>query len=151
MDHYRVLCMAILQHTWSTTCISTFHNKAESMNSKSAIYVSLRLVVQLLLFGMFLYLFGEPAVRRYLDKKVMVVTSRRESGGSPAQSCKMWRRKNYTEQNVTSGRARTMRHVWNWHKSYILEQMLNILSYEVWTQKFALVIIIYTKKLLYMV
>ena len=54
------------------------------MNGKSAIYVSLRLVVQLLLFGMFCYLFGKPAVERYLDKKVMVVTSRRESGGTLA-------------------------------------------------------------------
>ena len=53
------------------------------MKGRSAIYVSLRLVVQLLLFGMFCYLFGKPAVERYLDKKVMVVTSRRESGGTP--------------------------------------------------------------------
>ena len=40
--------------------------------------------MQLLLFGMFLYLFGKPAVERYLDKKVIVVTSRREGGGTPA-------------------------------------------------------------------
>ena len=54
------------------------------MNWKSAVYVILRLIVQILLFGMFLYLFGKPAVDRYLDKKVMVVTSRRETGGTQA-------------------------------------------------------------------
>ena len=52
------------------------------LNFKTATF--LRLTVQLLLFGVFLYLFGKPAVERYLDKKVIVVTSRRERGGTPA-------------------------------------------------------------------
>ena len=40
--------------------------------------------MQIWLFGMFLYLFGEPAIERYLAKKVMVVTSTRETGGTEA-------------------------------------------------------------------
>ena len=56
----------------------------QSMNGKSALYITSRLVIQVWLFGMFLYLFGEPAIGRYLDKKVMVVTSKRETGGTEA-------------------------------------------------------------------
>ena len=40
--------------------------------------------MQIWLFGMFLHLFGKPAVERYLDKKVMIVLSRRETGGTEA-------------------------------------------------------------------
>ena len=40
--------------------------------------------MQIWLFGMFLYLFGEPAIERYLAKKVMVVTSTRETVGTEA-------------------------------------------------------------------
>ena len=54
------------------------------MNEKRAFHLILRLIVQIWLFGMFLYLFCKPAVERYLDKKVMVVTSRRETGGTQA-------------------------------------------------------------------
>ena len=54
------------------------------MTGKGALFLILRLIVQIWLFGMFLYLFGKPAVERYLDKKVMVVTSRRETGGTQA-------------------------------------------------------------------
>ena len=54
------------------------------METKGAISVILRLIVQIWLFGMFLYLFGEPAIERYLAKKVMVVTSTRETGGTEA-------------------------------------------------------------------
>ena len=56
----------------------------QRMNEKRAFHLILRLIVQIWLFGMFLYLFGKPAVERYLDKKVMVVTSRRETGGIQA-------------------------------------------------------------------
>ena len=54
------------------------------MNQQSALFLALRLIVQICLFGMFLYLFGKPAVERYLEKKVVVVTSRRETGGTEA-------------------------------------------------------------------
>ena len=54
------------------------------MNGKHAFFVILRLIVQIWLFGMFLHFFGKPALERYLDKKVIVVTSRRETGGTPA-------------------------------------------------------------------
>ena len=54
------------------------------MNGKSALFLILRLIVQICLFGMFLYFFGKPAVERYLEKKVVVVTSRRETGGTEA-------------------------------------------------------------------
>ena len=53
-------------------------------NEKSAFFVIARLIVQTWLFGMFLHFFGRPAVERYLDRKVMVVTSRRETGGTQA-------------------------------------------------------------------
>ena len=66
------------------------------MNSKHALYVALRLIVQLLLFGMFVYIFGKPAVERYLDKKVMVVMSRRETGGTPAPALTIVVRRNDT-------------------------------------------------------
>ena len=54
------------------------------MNGKGALFLILRLIVQIWLFGMFLHLFGKPALERYLDKKVVVVTSRRETGGTEA-------------------------------------------------------------------
>ena len=66
------------------------------MNCQDITHVSLRLIVQLLLFGMFLYLFGKPAVERYLEKKVMVVTSRRETGGTPAPALTIVVRSNHT-------------------------------------------------------
>ena len=56
----------------------------EVWRQKGAISVILRLIVHIWLFGMFLYLFGEPAIERYLAKKVMVVTSTRETGGTEA-------------------------------------------------------------------
>lgn len=55
--------------------------------------------MQVWLFGIFLYLFGEPAVERYLDEKVMVVTSTRETGGTEAPALTIvvtqtgWKRK----------------------------------------------------------
>ena len=54
------------------------------MNGKGALFLILRLIVQIWLFGMFMHLFGKPALERYLDKKVVVVTSRRETGGTEA-------------------------------------------------------------------
>ena len=57
---------------------------SQSMNGKSTFYVITRVIIQVWLFGIFLYLFGEPAVERYLDEKVMVVTSTRETGGTEA-------------------------------------------------------------------
>ena len=35
----------------------------------------LRFILQLVLFGLFLYIFGQPALKRYQEKKVMVVTA----------------------------------------------------------------------------
>ena len=35
-------------------------------------------------FGLFLHFFGYPAVKKYQEKKVLVVTSRRETEGTPA-------------------------------------------------------------------
>ena len=44
---------------------------------------SLKLLLQLLLFGLFFHIFGLPALDRYLDKKVMVVKSMEKADGIP--------------------------------------------------------------------
>ena len=44
---------------------------------------SLKLTLQLFLLGLFLHIFGLPALDRYLDKKVMVVKSMEKSDGIP--------------------------------------------------------------------
>ena len=44
---------------------------------------SLKLILQLFLLGLFLHIFGLPALDRYLDKKVMVVKSMKKSDGIP--------------------------------------------------------------------
>ena len=44
----------------------------------------MRLLFQLMLFLAFLYFFGLPAIERYQDKKVMVVTSKRNTEGIEA-------------------------------------------------------------------
>ena len=41
-------------------------------------------LVQIALFVIFLYFFGLPAIKRYQDKKVMVVTSKRDTEGIEA-------------------------------------------------------------------
>ena len=66
------------------------------MNEKNAFLVILRLIVQIWLFGMFLHFFGKPAVERYLDKKVMVVTTRKDTGGTPAPALTIVVRRNDT-------------------------------------------------------
>jgi len=44
----------------------------------------LKLIIQLWLLGLFLHIFGLPAFKRFQDKKVIVVTSTRASGGTQA-------------------------------------------------------------------
>ena len=44
---------------------------------------SLKLILQLFLLGLFLHIFGLPALDRYLDKKVMVVKSMEKADGIP--------------------------------------------------------------------
>ena len=44
----------------------------------------LRFILQLVLFGLFLYIFGFPALVRYQEKKVIVVTSRQNTNGTQA-------------------------------------------------------------------
>ena len=45
---------------------------------------NLKLVLQLLLLGLFLHIFGLPALRRYQDREVLVVTSVRDTDGLEA-------------------------------------------------------------------
>ena len=45
---------------------------------------NLKLILQLLLLGLFLQIFGFPSLQRYLDKKVLVVTSLRDTDGLEA-------------------------------------------------------------------
>ena len=52
--------------------------------SKCKVNTILKIVIQLLLLGLFLYIFGVPAVTKFLDKKVLVVKSRQNSKGTPA-------------------------------------------------------------------
>ena len=47
-------------------------------------YYLLRPLLQLLLIVVFLYFFGFPAVKRFQEKKVMVVSSVRDTGGIEA-------------------------------------------------------------------
>ena len=49
---------------------------------KSVVTLS-KLIIQLWLFGLFLHLFGLPALKRFQDKKVVVVTSSKDAGGTP--------------------------------------------------------------------
>ena len=44
----------------------------------------LKVCLEVLLFGIFLYLFGEPSLVRYQDEKVVVVVREEETGGIPA-------------------------------------------------------------------
>ena len=44
----------------------------------------LRLIIQLWLLGLFLHFFGHPAVKRYQEQKVLVVSTRRETKGTQA-------------------------------------------------------------------
>ena len=48
-----------------------------------------RFSIQLLLLGFFIFFFGEPAVRQYIDKKVLVVRTRQNSKGTPAPAVTM--------------------------------------------------------------
>ena len=54
------------------------------LNSRNAFLTISKLIIQLWLLGLFLHFFGLPALERFHDKKVVVVTSTKESGGTPA-------------------------------------------------------------------
>ena len=55
-----------------------------AFSSKFGEQTIFKIIIQLLLFGLFLYFFGEPAFRQYLDRKVLIVKSRRDTKGIPA-------------------------------------------------------------------
>ena len=54
------------------------------LNSQNALQTILKLIIQLWLLGLFLHFFGQPALKRYQEKKVMVVTSRQNTNGIQA-------------------------------------------------------------------
>ena len=54
------------------------------LESKGALQTILKLILQLWLFGLFLHFFGQPAMKKYQEKKVLVVTSRRGTEGTQA-------------------------------------------------------------------
>ena len=54
------------------------------LSVKRGFHTILKLVIQLWLLGLFFHIFGLPALKRFQDKKVVVVTSTKESGGTPA-------------------------------------------------------------------
>ena len=49
-----------------------------------ALQTILKLIIQMWLFGLFLYFFGQPALKRYQEKEVVVVTSRQNINGIQA-------------------------------------------------------------------
>ena len=51
---------------------------------KGVFHIILRLIIQLWLLGLFLYIFGYPAVKKYQEKKVLVVSYRRDTKGTEA-------------------------------------------------------------------
>ena len=55
-----------------------------ALNWKPGFNTISKLIIQLWLFGLFLHIFGLPALERFNDKKVVVVNSFRRSGGTPA-------------------------------------------------------------------
>ena len=55
-----------------------------ALNWKPGFNTISKLIIQLWLLGLFLHIFGLPALKRFNDKKVVVVTSARQSGGTPA-------------------------------------------------------------------
>ena len=57
---------------------------------------NLKLILQLLLFGLFLQIFGFPSLQRYLDKKVLLVTSLRDTDGLEAPAVTVLVRGNKT-------------------------------------------------------
>ena len=58
-----------------------------------------KLFIQLWLLGLFLHIFGLPALKRFQDKKVVVVTSTKESGGTPAPAITIVVSSNDTNKN----------------------------------------------------
>ena len=54
------------------------------LNSKNATLTILKLIIQIWLLGLFLYFFGFPALKKYQEKKVLVVTSKRNTNGTQA-------------------------------------------------------------------
>ena len=57
---------------------------------------SAKFLLQILLFGLFLYFFGIPAVERYQEKKVLVVKSVRDTGGLEAPAVTIIVKRNTT-------------------------------------------------------
>ena len=51
---------------------------------KSGLHTILRVIIQLWLLGLFLHFFGYPAVKKFQEKKVLVVTSKRNTNGTQA-------------------------------------------------------------------
>ena len=50
---------------------------------KNDVFMISKLIIQLWLLGLFLHFFGMPALKRFHEKKVIVVRSVRESDGTP--------------------------------------------------------------------
>ena len=50
---------------------------------RNAVSITSKLIIQLWLLGLFLHFFGMPALKRFHEKKVIVVRSVRESDGTP--------------------------------------------------------------------
>ena len=68
-----------------------------ALHWKSGLHTILRVIIQLWLLGLFLHFFGHPAVQKYQDKKVLVVTSKHETKGTQAPSVTIVVANKYTE------------------------------------------------------
>ena len=62
-----------------------------------------KFLLQILLFGLFLYFFGIPAVERYQEKKVLVVKSVRDTGGLEAPAVTIIVKRNTTHTGWKTG------------------------------------------------
>ena len=63
---------------------ASFFQPKIAFTFKCRVNIILKIITQCLLFCFFLYIFGVPAVQKFLDKKVLVVKSRRDTKGTPA-------------------------------------------------------------------
>ena len=91
-------------------------------NWKSIFCNIARLIIQIVLFGFFLYLFGLPAWRRYQDKKVLVVTSMRDTGGLEAPAVTVVVERNETSTGWKADILRTSSFVERYCKDYIAKE-----------------------------
>ena len=64
---------------------------------KCRVNTILKIITQFLLLWLFLYFFGVPAVQKFLDKKVLVVKSRRDTKGTPAPAVTIVMRNDETQ------------------------------------------------------